>query len=161
MSGFVAGGTVASGQVVSDPFWPAIELDQVRARLRIDGSVSTEKLKAAVIKAAISVNRELAGFRFAQVTGGYSTLAAVPGTQIDGISERAHLYLSAIDAATAAEVVERYRSYDSTATGDRIHLLALASMANTLGALTAEDVEVINAALALSFRWQKQPHEQR
>ncbi len=119
MSGFVAGGTVASGQVVSDPFWPAIELDQVRARLRIDGSVSTEKLKAAVIKAAISVNRELAGFRFAQVTGGYPTLAAVPGTQIDGISERAHLYLSAIDAATAAEVVERYRSYDSTAKGDK------------------------------------------
>ena len=119
MSGFVAGGTVASGQVVSDPFWPAIELDQVRARLRIDGSVSTEKLKAAVIKAAISVNRELAGFRFAQVTGGYSTLTAVPGTQIDGISERAHLYLSAIDAATAAEVVERYRSYDSTAKGDK------------------------------------------
>lgn len=119
MSGFVAGGTVASGQVVSDPFWPAIELDQVRARLRIDGSVSTEKLKAAVIKAAISVNRELAGFRFAQVTGGYTTLAAVPGTQIDGISERAHLYLSAIDAATAAEVVERYRSYDSTAKGDK------------------------------------------
>ena len=44
MSGFVAGGTVASGQVVSDPFWPAIDLDQVRARLRIDSSVSTVKL---------------------------------------------------------------------------------------------------------------------
>lgn len=119
MSGFVAGGTVASGQVVSDPFWPAIELDQVRARLRIDSSVTTEKLKAAVIAAAITVNQELAGYRFAQATSGYATLAAVPGLLVDGVSERAHLYLRAIDAATAAEVAERYRSYDSTAKGDK------------------------------------------
>ncbi|MDC7831601.1 head completion/stabilization protein [Pseudomonas benzopyrenica] len=119
MSGFVAGGTVASGQVVSDPFWPAIELDQVRARLRIDSSVTTEKLKAAVIAAAIAVNRELAGYRFAQATSGYATLAAVPGLLVDGVSELAHLYLRAIDAATAAEVAERYRSYDGTAKGDK------------------------------------------
>lgn len=32
--------------------------------------------------------------------------------------------------------------------GDRIHLLALASMANTLGALTQQDADVINTALA-------------
>jgi hypothetical protein len=115
MSGFVAGGTVASGQLVSDPFWPAIDLDQVRARIRLDSSVTTERLKSAVIAAAITVNRELAGYRYAQVTSGYATLANVPGPQVDGLSERAHLYLRAIDAATAAEVAERYRSYDSTA----------------------------------------------
>ncbi|KTT31201.1 head completion/stabilization protein [Pseudomonas oryzihabitans] len=118
MSGFVAGGTVTSGQLVSDPFWPAIDLDQVRARLRIDSSVSTDKLRAAVVAAAITVNRELTGYRYAQVTTGYATLAAVPSPQVDGISERVHLYLRAIDAATAAEVAERYRSYDSTSKGD-------------------------------------------
>lgn len=119
MSGFVAGGTVASGQLVSDPFWPAIDLDQVRARLRIDSSVTTEKLKAAVIAAAITVNSELAGYRDDQIIKGYATLAAVPGPLVDGISERIHLYLRAIDAATAAEVAERYRSYDSSGRGDK------------------------------------------
>ncbi|MDR6178404.1 hypothetical protein QE393_001664 [Pseudomonas sp. SORGH_AS 211] len=48
--------------------------------------------------------------------------------------------------ALLGEALIRYQV--SHTLGDRIHLLALASMANTLGALTKQDADVINTALA-------------
>lgn len=47
--------------------------------------------------------------------------------------------------ALLGEALIRYQV--SNALGDRIHLLALASMANTLGALTDQDADVINQTL--------------
>jgi hypothetical protein len=120
MSGFVAGGTPPTGpHINTDPFWPSIELDAMRAALRIDASVTNPRLETAVIAAAISVNRELLKWRGAQQAAGYATLADVPAETIKDESELVHLYARAIQAATGAEVCERYRSYDSTGTGDR------------------------------------------
>src|SRR5690606_17883499 len=64
-------------------------------------------------------NRELAPWRTQQQAAGHATLAAVPGEQIGDQTEYQRLYQRAIQAATGAEVCERYRSYDSTGTGDR------------------------------------------
>lgn len=120
MSGFVAGGTPPTGpHINTDPFWPSIELDAMRAALRIDASVTAPRLETAVIAAAISVNRELLKWRYAQQAAGYATLADVPAETINDQSELVHLYARAIQAATGAEVCERYRSYDSTGSGDR------------------------------------------
>lgn len=63
MSGFIANGPVPSGHINSDPFWPTIELEHVRANLRIDSSVDPARLEVAVIAAVISVNRELRAWR--------------------------------------------------------------------------------------------------
>lgn len=119
MSGFIAGGTPPSGHINTDPFWPSIDLDAMRAALRIDGSVTQARLETAVIAAAISINRELLKWRFAQVAAGYETLADVPASKVNDQSELVHLYTRAIQAATGAEVCERYRSYDTTASGDK------------------------------------------
>lgn len=119
MSGFIAGGMPQSGHINTDPFWPSIDLDAMRAALRIDGSVTPARLETAVIAAAISINRELLTWRTAQIAAGHETLAAVPASQINGESELVHLYARAIQAATGAEVCERYRSYDTTASGDK------------------------------------------
>ncbi|HEJ6455884.1 TPA: head completion/stabilization protein, partial [Pseudomonas aeruginosa] len=53
MSGFIANGPVPSGHINSDPFWPTIELEHVRANLRIDSSVDPARLEVAVIAAVI------------------------------------------------------------------------------------------------------------
>lgn len=119
MSGFIAGGTPQSGFINTEPFWPSIDLDAMRAALRIDGSVTAPRLETAVIAAAISINRELLQWRFAQVAAGYETLAEVPADKVNDQSELVHLYTRAIQAATGAEVCERYRSYDTTASGDK------------------------------------------
>ena len=117
MSAFVASGTVASGHINTDPFWPSIDLDNLRATLRIDASVTPARLETAVIAAAINLNRELSDWRAVQQAAGYATLADVPGDRIKDVSVKAHLYRRAIEAGTGAEVCERHRDYSATNTG--------------------------------------------
>lgn len=119
MSGFVAGGTAPTGHINTDPFWPSIDLDDVRGTLRLDASVTPIRLETATIAAAISVNREFADWRVAKQAAGHSTLADVPAGKIKNVSELIHLYQRAIYAATGAEICERYRSYDSTNSGNQ------------------------------------------
>lgn len=118
MSAFVASGPVIGGHINTDPFWPSIDLDNLRATLRIDSSVTPARLETAVIAAAIDLNRELSDWRAAQQAAGYATLADVPGDRIKDVSVQAHLYRRAIEAATGAEVCERYRDYSATNTGN-------------------------------------------
>ncbi|MFJ3369758.1 head completion/stabilization protein [Pseudomonas sp. NPDC086251] len=119
MSAFVASGPVDSGHINTDPFWPSIDLDDVRGTLRIDSSVTAIRLETATISAAITVNREFAKWRIAQQAAGYTTLADVPAGKVKEVSEYIHLYQRAIYAATGAEICERYRSYDSTNSGNQ------------------------------------------
>ncbi|WP_338724683.1 head completion/stabilization protein [Pseudomonas tolaasii] len=117
MSAFVASGPVTGGHINTDPFWPSIDLDNLRATLRIDASVTPARLETAVIAAAINLNRELSGWKAQQQAAGYTTLADVPGDQIKDVSVQAHLYRRAIESGTSAEICERYRDYSATNTG--------------------------------------------
>lgn len=119
MSAFVASGTAPGGKIETDPFWPSIDLDQLRATLRIDNSVTPARLETAVISAAISLNRELSEWREAQQSVGYVTLADVPGDRVQGVSVKECLYRRAIEAGTGAEVCERYRDYSATNAGSK------------------------------------------
>ncbi|NNA66206.1 head completion/stabilization protein [Pseudomonas gessardii] len=119
MSAFVASGTVDSDHINTDPFWPSIDLDTLRATLRIDASVTPARLETAVIAAAINLNNELSEWRATQQAAGYETLADVPGARIQDVPVRVHLYRRAIEAGTGAEVCERYRSYDTTSSGNK------------------------------------------
>ena len=117
MSAFVASGPVTGGHINTDPFWPSIDLEQLRATLRIDNSVTPARLETAVIAAAINLNRELRLWKAKQQASGYTTLADVPDDKINDVSVQAHLYRRAIEASTGAEVCERYRDYSATNTG--------------------------------------------
>lgn len=119
MSGFIAGAPVAAGLITSDPFWPGIDLDELRATLRIDSSVSLARLETAVVAAIISVNRELDVWRLGKQAEGITALVDVPGLKIQDRSAYEHLYLRAVQAAAGAEVCERYRGYDTTASGNK------------------------------------------
>jgi hypothetical protein len=119
MSGFVAGSTAPSGHINTDPFWPSIDLDDVRGTLRIDSRVTALRLETATIAAAITINREFKTWRMTQQQAGYTTLEDVPADKVDDVSEYTHLYLRAIYAATGAEISEKYRSYDSTNSGNQ------------------------------------------
>lgn len=117
MSAFVARGPISGGHINTDPFWPSIDLEQLRATLRIDNSVTPARLETAVIAAAININRELKSWKTAQMAAGYATLDDVPDDKINDVSVHAHLYRRAIEAGTGAEVCERYRDYSATNTG--------------------------------------------
>ena len=118
-TGFIATAPTApdEGQVTSDPFWPAISLADLRDTVRLDGTVTTARLKHAVIDAITSVNRDLADWRRAREAEGVATLAAVPGEVINGESAYLHSYRRAVYAMSRANLLERYTDYSATGDG--------------------------------------------
>lgn len=124
MSGFIAGGLVPSESapgphINSNLFWPSIDLDKLRETLRIDSSVTPARLETAVVAAIISINRDLAKWRVARQAEGFTALPDVPDDDRLTNAERVHLYVRAVECAAGAEVCERYRGYDTTASGGK------------------------------------------
>lgn len=120
MSGFIATGSSAAEHTIENgAFWPEIDCLDLRAAMRLDASVTAERLEAAAINAMIEANRELATYRQAREAEGHATLADVPAEQIKGESQLLHLYRRAIYCRATAELVERYRSYDATNSGEQ------------------------------------------
>lgn len=120
MSGFIANGsTSAETPIANDGFWPAIAPEDLRLRIRLDGSVSAERLRAAAVNAVMAVNAELVAWKATQQAAGHTALQGVPTVSIDGKTRFEQLYLRAVTCAVAAEVAERYRSYDTTAAGNQ------------------------------------------
>lgn len=118
-TGFIANAPTspAEGEIDSSPFWPAISLPDLRETVRLDGTVTTARLKHAVIDAITSVNRDLADWRRAREAEGVATLAAVPGEVINGESAHLHSYRRAVYAMTRANLLERYTDYSATGDG--------------------------------------------
>ncbi|KHL68866.1 phage P2 capsid completion gpL-like protein [Pseudomonas flexibilis] len=119
MSGFIATGTAEAFTLTNDGFWPDIQTDHLRASLRMDGTVSDERLAMAAVNAVLSVNRELSQLQAEYRTQGYQTLEDVPSAQLQGLSGLVHLYRRAVYCTAGAELAERFRSYDATAAGNQ------------------------------------------
>ena len=100
-------------------FWPDIDLAECRREMRLDGTVTTERLRQQALTAVSEVNAELFSFRQKQMDRGCAVLADVPSEKIGGESERVQLYRRAVWCWTKALVVEKYRDFDSTAEGNK------------------------------------------
>ncbi|BBS85941.1 head completion/stabilization protein [Aeromonas media] len=109
----------AEGEITSSPFWPAISLPDLRETVRLDGTVTTARLKHAVIDAITSVNRDLADWRRAREAEGHATLVAVPSEVINGESVHLHSYRRAVYSMTRANLLERYTDYSATGDGTK------------------------------------------
>lgn len=118
-TGFIATAPTApdEGEITSNPFWPAISLPDLRETVRLDGTVTTARLKHAVVDAITSVNQDLADWRSARQAEGHATLAAVPSEVINNESVHLHSYRRAVYAMTRANLLERYTDYSATGDG--------------------------------------------
>ena len=125
MSSFIAAAPVPApaqpgGEPIgNDGFFPDIDVDQAYAAMRLDGTVTAQRLRASLVEAVISVNAELDAWKVAQQSFGRNTLADVPAPKIDGKSAHLHRYYRAVLCMAVAWLIERYRTIDATATGDR------------------------------------------
>ncbi|MGE8065588.1 head completion/stabilization protein [Pseudomonas sp. NPDC089569] len=120
MSGFIATGSTTNTYVITnDGFWPDIDGATLRAAIRLDGSISDARLEVAAVNALIQVNQELRLLKTHHQAEGYATLADVPADLINGESCLVLLYRRAIYCTAAAELSERYRSFDSASEGNR------------------------------------------
>jgi hypothetical protein len=93
-------------------FWPAINPDEFRSAMHVDGTVTTPRLQYALINAIVTVNNELRAWRKRQEAKNIPTLADV--LDDDGPERRHYLYQRAIYELAAADLMEHYLRYDAT-----------------------------------------------
>ncbi len=122
MSGFLATQSPPSAAaeltIENDPWFPSIDLAALRKACRIDGSVTPERLREAVLVGLLSVHRELKRYRTQQTAAGIVRLADVPADRLAGDSVQCLHYRRAVYAATQAELTEAYREVETTALRD-------------------------------------------
>lgn len=104
-------------QIENEAFFPAIDLADLQAAMRLDGTVTPERLRAATVEAMASVNQDLATWRASQLAAGLATLADVTAPQIDGKSIHVTRYVRAVYCLAKANLTERYRDFDATHDG--------------------------------------------
>ncbi|RKU01831.1 phage head protein [Burkholderia sp. Nafp2/4-1b] len=105
------------GTLENDGFFPDIELAALRDAMRLDGTVTRERLMHAARAAMLSVNAELAAWRAQQRANGCAALADVSPAHV------AH-YRRAVYCLTHADVTEQYRGFDVTQRGEAAEHLA-------------------------------------
>lgn len=99
MSFIAVAPTVTTGDTTtinSGDFWPVIDIDQLRQAMRIDGTVTDERLCHAAISAIGEINADLNYWRSEQLANGYTALASVPAEQINGTNIHVHAYRRAV-----------------------------------------------------------------
>lgn len=112
--------TVLNDEIITNNgFFPDVLLSDIRNAMRIDGTVTNDRLKHSAIEAMQTVNRDLKVFRQNQQFLGIEMLEDCDSEEINGQSELVYLYLRAVYCLTAANLYERYRSFDSTKDGER------------------------------------------
>lgn len=107
----------AETAVANDGFFPAIDCEQLREDIRLDGTVTPPRLQRAVMAAMWAVNAELREWRAAHQQAGRATLADVPAATIGGESVKVGQYRQAIYAHVQAQLAEAYRDIGTTPQG--------------------------------------------
>ncbi len=103
--------------VANDGFWPDIGREQLRKDIRLDGTVTAERLHLAIEAAMWSINAELQAWQDEQLAAGHATLAAVPAKRLAGESVKARQYRRAIYSHVQAQLAEAYRDMDTLPQG--------------------------------------------
>jgi hypothetical protein len=98
-------------------FWPDIDVADARISLRIDGTVTAQRLRLALTAAMASANQDLRRYKTTQTGRGFSDLADVDSETIDGQSVLVGHYIRAVHCLARANLIERYRDFDSTGDG--------------------------------------------
>lgn len=105
--------------IVNDGWFPDVEPPKVRAQARLDGTVTPERLRQALLTAIADVNAELAVYKLQHRAEGVPNLAAVPGPDIGGVRVWCVYYRNAVISHVQAHLAERYRDFDTTGAGDK------------------------------------------
>ncbi|ASL48338.1 hypothetical protein bAD24_III13135 [Burkholderia sp. AD24] len=131
-------GSPADAAIVTNDGWfPDIDMNALRASMRLDGTVTYERLRDATLDAIASVNTELATWQAGHVAAGRADLAAVPAPNIGGESVQLARYRRAVFNLAHADLTERYRDFDSTKSGGQ----------------KAEDLEATICEARRNVRW--------
>ncbi|MFZ6772324.1 head completion/stabilization protein [Undibacterium sp. SXout7W] len=102
--------------ITNDGFFPDIDLAHMRDAIRLDGTVTDTRLTAATVDAIIFVNDQVKELKTAATAAGHTSMAAIPAAQVNRQSVLISHYLRAVYCTAKADLIERYKDYDTTAT---------------------------------------------
>ena len=126
MSGFVATAPVPPADasidaIANDGWFPTLSIAATRNAVRLDGTVTPERLRAALVNAMLDINRQLRSFKAERAALGQASLeAASAGELVDGKPRLVLLYLRAVMCSAKADLNERYRDFDADAANPRL-----------------------------------------
>ncbi len=103
--------------IQNNDWFPDMNLRHLRDTMRLDGTITEQRLINAVIATVAQVNTELACWQSEQQQAGYQNLSTVPAAQVNGESMRMIAYRRAIYHLVKADLIEQYRNFDSTHSG--------------------------------------------
>ncbi|TKC83468.1 head completion/stabilization protein [Trinickia terrae] len=105
--------------VTNNGWFPDIDLNELRDAMRLDGTVTHDRLRLAAIDAIASINDELQAWQTGQRAAGHADLASVPAPELGGVSTHVLRYRRAVYNLARADLTEQYRTYDATKTGSQ------------------------------------------
>jgi hypothetical protein len=105
--------------IINSFFWPDISPAVLRETLRLEGTITAQRLRMIAKRAMTEVNAELYDYRTAQIAYGFKNLAEVPADCIDDESVKITSYECAVSSMTAAMLAERYPGNDTTDKGSQ------------------------------------------
>lgn len=106
--------TGAEAIVTGDGWWPDFNPVEVRNACLLDGTVTPDRLRKALVEAFASVTDELGVWRVARESEGVASLSDVPGRMIDGEKISLHRFRRAVHECLMADLQEGYRGIDTT-----------------------------------------------
>lgn len=101
--------------IENDGWFPDINLAHMRDAMRLDGTVTNPRLAQAIIEAIIHVNQELDAWQLEKQAAGYLRMADIPASTVNRESKLTIHYRRAVYSTAKADLIERYRDIDSTA----------------------------------------------
>nr|WP_206434437.1 head completion/stabilization protein [Iodobacter ciconiae] len=99
--GFIAAqksGEILEPLIKNSGFWPDIDMTDAQISMRMDGTVTPQRLKMALIAAMASANQDLRKYKARQIGLGVSDLIDVDSETIDGRSVLVGHYIRAVTA---------------------------------------------------------------
>ncbi|HID9334341.1 TPA: head completion/stabilization protein [Klebsiella pneumoniae] len=119
-------------KVTAGAFWPEIVLSDVRKKMRINGAVTTSRLKEAVIEGVSHTLDQLADWQAVQLAAGYTQLADVPAVKVNSESVKVHRYRRAVFSIARAHILGTNRDVDTTGDAGEKRAAALASQVDDM-----------------------------
>jgi hypothetical protein len=107
----------AEPPIANDGFWPDIDRTALRQSIRLDGTVTAERLLPAILDAMAAVNAELQAWADQQQANGHATLGEVPAKTLAGESVKLRHYRRAVYSHVQAQLAEAYRDTDTLPQG--------------------------------------------
>ncbi len=124
MTLIASGSTSEPVTITNASFFPDLTISEFRDAMRVDSTVTDDRAVHALQAAMFNVNAQLASWMADQKEAGVNTLENVPEQDWQPAGVYMRLYLRAVWSMARANLVERYRDYDSTNDGhDRAEAL--------------------------------------